>query len=105
MAEEAFEQIVETLARTHEAVEAGKCFGVRCIQTNGKVFAALHHGAMVFKLAGATHAEALALPGAALWDPSGAGQPFRAWVAVPAAQAAHWDELAEAAVTGMEGHR
>ncbi len=103
--EEQFDQITETLARTHEAVEAGKFFGVRCIKANGKVFAALHRDAMVFKLTGAAHAEALALPGAVLWDPSGDRHPFRAWVAVPAAQAAHWEALAEAAVTGMAGGR
>ena len=105
MAEERFNAIIETLASTHEAVEAGKFFGVRCIKVNGKVFAAFHHGALVCKLAGAPHAKALALPGATLWDPSGAGQPFRAWVAIPAAQAGRWEALAEAAVTGMEGGR
>ena len=53
MAEARFDGIIALLARTHEAVEGGKFFGVRCIKVNGKVFAALHHGALVCKLAGA----------------------------------------------------
>lgn len=103
--EEHFDQIIDAIARTHEAVVAGKLFGVRCIKANGKAFAAFHRGAMVFKLDGAPHAEALALPGAALWDPSDEGRAMRAWVAVPAAHGARWEALAEAAVAGMAGNR
>ena len=40
---------------------------------------------MVFKLEGDDHAQALALPGAQLFDPMG-GRPMKAWVQVPAAQ-------------------
>jgi hypothetical protein len=98
-----FDGIAEELARTQEAVAAGKLFGVRCIKVNGKPFAAFRDGAMVFKLRGERHAEALALPGAALFDPSGQGRPMREWVAVPAAHADRWEGFAESALRVMGG--
>jgi len=54
---------------------------------------------MIFKLAGRAHAEALALPGATLFEPM-AGRPMKAWVQVPATAADHWEMLAEAALAG-----
>ncbi|WP_018657483.1 hypothetical protein [Actinomadura flavalba] len=69
---------------------------------NGKVFASLQRdGAMVFRLVRDTaeHAEALGLPGAALFDPSGMGREMRDWVVVPHASAARWTDLAEAALS------
>lgn len=51
----------------------------------------------------AGHAEALALPGAALFDPSGMNRPFRDWVVVPLASADHWPSLADAALAFTEG--
>ncbi len=84
---------------------AGKLFGVRCIKTNGKPFAAFRDDAMVFKLRGSQHAGALALPGAALFDPSGHGRPMREWVAVPDAHAERREGLAEVALLGMGASR
>jgi hypothetical protein len=98
-----FDGIIDNLARTHGEVAGGKLFGVRCIKANGKAFAAFRDGAMVFKLRGAPHAEALALPGAALFDPSGHGRPMREWVVVPAEHADRWEGLAEVALRGMGG--
>jgi hypothetical protein len=45
-----------------------------------------------------THARALTVPGAHLFDPSGRGQPFRQWVVLPPEQAAEWEPLAAEAV-------
>jgi hypothetical protein len=101
--EERFEGIVDDLARTHEAVAAGKLFGARCIKVNGKAFATFHGADMVFKLRDTDHAEALALPGAALFDPSGRGRPMREWVVVPVDHAERWEGFAEAALRGMGG--
>jgi hypothetical protein len=54
--------------------------------------------AMVFKLPDAnTHASALALDGAHLFDPGGRGRPFKEWVVVPNAHASEWASLAEQA--------
>ena len=38
--------------------------------------------------------EALAIPGAHLFDPSGRGEHFRQWVVVPASAADEWESLA-----------
>jgi len=46
--------------------------------------------------------DALALDGAELFDPSGKGRPFRDWVAVPVAEAAHWAPLVIAALEHAE---
>jgi hypothetical protein len=54
---------------------------------------------MVFKLTDPdTHARALAVPGAHLFDPSSEGKPFRQWVVVPPEQADEWEPLAVEAV-------
>ncbi len=103
--EQQFDGIIDHLARVHEAVAAGKLFGVRCIKADGKPFAAFRDDAMVFKLRGAQHAEALALPGAVLFDPSGQGRPMREWVAVPADHAERWEGLAEVALRRMGDSR
>ena len=88
---------------TYDAIAAelgatsAKMFGVPCLKHNGKAFAGFYQGAMVFKLSGAAHTEALALPGARLFDPSGRG-PMKEWVEVPAQHAARWPALGQAAL-------
>jgi hypothetical protein len=55
---------------------------------------------MVFKLPDPdAHARALALDGAHLFDPSGAGRPFKEWVVVPEAHAREWESFSHAALT------
>ena len=50
--------------------------GMPCVKRGGKMVAGYNEGAMVFKLTDADRrAEALALDGAHLFDPSGKGQP------------------------------
>lgn len=44
------------------------------------------------------HGEALSLPGAQLFDPSGRSRPMKEWVQVPAAHVARWQTLAQAAL-------
>jgi hypothetical protein len=79
-------------------VTSSKMFGVPCLKHQGKAFASFHGDAMVFKLRPPEHAAALALAGAHLFDPSGAGRPMREWVEVPAAHAARWPEFAREAL-------
>jgi hypothetical protein len=78
--------------------KSSKMFGMPCLKNElGKAYAGFWQEAMVFKLTGASHAEALALSGAHLFDP-GMGSPMKAWVVVPADHAARWLEFAKAAM-------
>ncbi len=73
--------------------------GMPCVKRGGKMVAGYTEGAMVFKLPDADrHADALALDGAHLFDPSGKGQPFKEWVVVPVAHADRWESFAEHAL-------
>ena len=92
-----YNAVAEELVATSPAV-AGKMFGMPCLKNNGKAFAGFYQDAMVFKLSGSRHAEALALPGARLFDPTGRGRPMREWVEVPVEHASRWPELARAAL-------
>ncbi len=77
-------------------------FGMPTLKLDGKALAGIYGDALVFKLAGDAHAEALGLPGAHLFDPSGMGRPMKAWVVVPPAHAAQWEHLAELAMVGLD---
>ena len=75
---------------------SGKMFGMPCLKnSNGKAFAGYYEGTMVFKLGGASHAEALALFGAKLFDPSERGRPMKEWVVVPLEHVSRWLEFAQ----------
>jgi hypothetical protein len=82
---------------------AGSLFGKRALKADGAAFACLKGDALAFRLGAGTleHAEALALPGAELFDPSGRKRPFKDWVAVPFEQADRWPALAEVALTAL----
>jgi len=76
----------------------GQMFGMPCLKHDGKMFAGYYEGSMVFKLDNPRHDEALHLPGAKLFDPSGRGRPMKEWVAVPAEYSALWPELGREAL-------
>ncbi len=86
-----------------EGVALGQMFGKACIKIHGKAFVSQHKDAVVFKLTGAHHQQAMALDGAALWDPSGKGRPMKEWVALPVSARAHFRALADAARTYVAG--
>ena len=96
-----YEEVAAALAA--RGVKASAMFGMPTLKLDGKALAGLYGDAMNFKLAGAAHAEALALPGAHLFDPSGMGRPMKAWVVVPAAHAADWERLALLALASIDG--
>lgn len=73
-------------------------FGKPSIALAGKHFACFFQDCMVFKLAGDDHAEAMALEGAQLFDPSGKHRPMKEWVQVPFAHRQRWAGFAEAAL-------
>ena len=103
-ARERYEDIAHDLAATHSDVELRKLFSMPAIYVKGKACAGFTQGkAMVFKLTGAAHAEALDLEGAHLFDPGGGNRPMKEWVVVPAAHAAEWPRLAELALAYVSG--
>lgn len=90
-----YDAIAEEMAATTPTIR-GTMFSMPCLKTGSKVYAGFYRGAMVFKLTGKDHQAALALTGAALFDPA-SGRPMREWVVVPAQHVAQWQPLAEAA--------
>ncbi|MGW4646921.1 hypothetical protein [Kitasatospora sp. NPDC004289] len=102
-ADELFDEIATDLAP--RGAIAGAMFGKRALKAHGKAFVCLKDNLLAFRLGAGTaaHAEALALPEAELFDPSGKHRPFKDWVAVPAAQAHTWPHYAELALGGLDG--
>ena len=96
-----FDEIVDDLLARHGDVEKTQMMGMPAVKRNGKLIAGFvrSSGEMTFKLSdAAAHADALALDGARLFDPSGRGRPFKEWVQVPVAHAERWPSLAERAL-------
>jgi len=99
-ARERYDEIADDLLAQNDDVSLGQMMGMPCIKKASKMIGGFSRGAMVFKLTDTgAREEALALDGAHLFDPSGEGKPFRAWVVVPAAHAERWPALAEQALT------
>jgi len=100
-ARERYDDLADFLAFRHDFVQLSQMMGMPCVKARGKMVLGFSgsSGAMVFKLtAPEVHAEALALEGAQLFDPSGEGRPFKQWVVVPAAHAERWESFAEHAL-------
>jgi hypothetical protein len=87
------------------AATTGKMFGMPSLFIGGKAFAGLSGDTMVFKLGGSAHEEALALPGAVLFDPSGRGRPMKEWVVVPSDLADRWADLGQQALQYVADRR
>jgi hypothetical protein len=89
-----YDAVVSEMMAT-SPTSSGKMFGMPCLKnSNGKAFAGFFEGEMAFKLGGASHAEALALSGARLFDPSERGRPMKEWVVVPTEHVSRWLEFA-----------
>jgi hypothetical protein len=98
-----YEAVVSEMTAT-SSTTSGKMFGMPCLKnSNGKAFAGYFEGAMVFKLGGASHSEALALSGARLFDPSERGRPMKEWVVVPIEHVSRWLEFARNAFDYVAG--
>ena len=90
----AYEAVVSEMIAT-SSTTSGKMFGMPCLKnSNGKAFAGYTDSAMVFKLGGTSHIEALALSGAKLFDPSERGRPMKEWVVVLVEHSSRWLEFA-----------
>jgi hypothetical protein len=87
--------LVEAVTVAHPAVKVSQTFGAPCVKRDtGKVAFCSWQDDVVFKLVDEeARAQALALEGAALFDP-GMGRVMKEWVLVPAAHAGRWVELA-----------
>ena len=97
--QERFDEIVDDVLARHGDVERTQMMGMPSLKRNGKLVAGLWKETMAFKLPDAAEREeALALDGAALFDPGERGRPFKEWVAVPSAHADRWPELADKAL-------
>jgi hypothetical protein len=98
-----YDAIVSEMMAT-SSTSSGKMFGMPCLKnSNGKAFAGYFEGEMVFKLGGASHAEALTLSGARLFDPSERGRPMKEWVVVPVEHVSRWLEFARKAFDYVGG--
>ena len=96
---ERFDEIVDHLVARDPDTQETQMMGMPAVKRHGKLWIGFWRDAMVFKLVDPeAHAQALALEGSHLFDPSEKGRPMREWVVVPAAHADRWAELAEQAV-------
>src|SRR5689334_4071177 len=95
-----YDSVADELTATSEAIRS-QMFGMPCLKRGSKAFAGDYHGAMVFKLRGEAHAQALALSGAHLFDPSGRDRPMKEWVVVPAEHTARWPEFGRLALEAI----
>jgi hypothetical protein len=94
-----FDEIVDDVLAKNGDLEKTQMMGMPSVKRNGKLVVGFWKDMMVFKLPDAAHREqALALDGAALFDPGGRGRPFKEWVAVPHTHADHWPALADQAL-------
>jgi hypothetical protein len=94
-----WEVLVAEMTARHPLHES-KMFGMPCLKReDGKVVAGhWKDGGLTVKLTDeAAREQALAIPGADLFDP-GMGRPMREWVLVPASQSGEWKRLVEEAV-------
>jgi len=97
----AYEALVADLLTEFPDLEPGALFGMPCLKSGGKAVLGSFDSGVVFKLATApdVRAEALSLPGSALFDPSGKGRPMKDWVVVSAAHEARWGDFAAASIS------
>lgn len=95
----AWEKLVANVT-ARQPVRESKMFGMPCLKReNGKVVAGYwKDGGLTVKLTDETaRDQALAIPGADLFDP-GMGRVMREWVHVPAGQSGVWERLVEQAI-------
>lgn len=97
------EKLYTETGNSIKGAEESQMFGKPCFKINGKAFTSFFENCMVFKLTGDTHAEALKLKGAKLFDPSGKGRAMKEWVQVPYEHKAKWKAYAQAAMEYVKG--
>lgn len=100
-AQKAYDTLAEAMAG--RGAVASSMFGMPTLKLGTKAFAGLYADGASFRLVRDTpeYAQAMALAGAELFDPSGMGRAMRDWVYVPAAHAKKWSGFAEVAMTRL----
>ena len=86
-----------SIGESIENTENSQMFGKPCFKVNKKAFVCFFEDAMVFKLEGEAHADAMSLDGAILFDPSKKGRAMKAWVQLPYHYKNDWKRFATAA--------
>jgi hypothetical protein len=100
MPDETLTKLAATLDKP--GIQVSNMFGKPSLKDeNGKAFACLHAGKLACRLGRGTqpHADALALDGAHLFDPSGRDRPMKDWVSIPNTHSSRWPEFAAAALS------
>ncbi|WP_199240938.1 hypothetical protein [Naasia lichenicola] len=85
-------------------VARGRMMGRPSVTIGGRMVACLNGDVLGIRLmsGSAEFPDALQLAGAALFDPSGKGRPFKDWVGVPVGESEHWAPLVLAALPRAE---
>ncbi|MCC6815303.1 MAG: hypothetical protein IT267_02705 [Saprospiraceae bacterium] len=87
------------IGKKFESSEQSQMFGKPCFKIRGKAFISFFQNAMVFKLSGTVHTEALHLNGSQLFDPSGKNRPMKEWIQIPFQHKDSWYKFAKEALT------
>lgn len=95
-----FDSLIEQLSADHP-VEPQKSFGKTGLLVKRKAFAVLEDTGIVLRLPEDAQNRALALEGAALWEPFASRGPMKGWILVPAAHAEAISELARVALEAV----
>ena len=77
-------------------------FGVPCYKKGRRPFVMYYEDCLVCKLFDAEHRQALALPGARLFQPKANSRPMGNWVQLPKEQIKHWRHYAAVAYHQLE---
>ena len=94
----AAETLFISIGNDIKTAKKSQLFGKPCFKVNKKAFVCFFQDEMVFKLTGDVHAEALNIPGAKLFDPSGKKRPMKEWVQVPFDHSNQWANFANEAL-------
>lgn len=97
-----YDTLAADLADQPNVVRA-KMFGMPSVRVNGNAFLGYYKGSLVCKLSGESHAAALKLKGARLFDPSEMNRPMKEWVEIPEAHGAKWKRFALDALKYVSG--
>ena len=92
------ETLFHAICKKLKDAEQGQLFGKLCYKTNGKAFVCFFKNAMVFKLSGDIHTEAMNLKGSQLFDPSGKRRPMKEWVQITFEHQEKWIKYASEAL-------